>query len=137
MPRLSWRGSLAVLVPLSWGEVFDKFTILEIKAERITDGAKLVNVKRESDALKPFLDQALGAHAALGALVADLKAVNGTLWEVEDEIRDWERRKEFGARFIELARAVYHENDRRSLLKRQINDLLGSDLVEEKSYQRY
>jgi hypothetical protein len=66
-----------------------------------------------------------------------LKAVNKVLWDVEDEIRDCERRKDFGARFIELARAVYHENDRRALVKRQINELLGSGLVEEKSYQSY
>ena len=73
----------------------------------------------------------------LRSLEADLKKVNEGLWEIEDEIRDWERRKDFAARFIELARAVYHENDTRANLKRQINELLGSDLVEEKSYKPY
>lgn len=128
---------MSVLAPVSWGELLDKYTILELKTERIPDPAKRANVERERQVLRPFLEQALEAQPALASLMADLKAVNGILWEVEDEIREWERRKEFGMRFIELARAVYHENDRRALLKRQLNQLLGSELVEEKSYSEY
>ncbi len=129
--------ALPILVAVSWGELLDKHTILELKSERIADPAKLAHVRLEAEALRPSLEQALGGHSGLAALLADLKAVNGVLWEVEDEIRDCERRQAFGPRFIELARAVYHENDRRSLLKRRINELMGSELMEEKSYQAY
>jgi hypothetical protein len=133
-----WGGFLmSVLIPVSWGELIDKFTILEIKVERIQDPIKVANVKRELTALLPLRDKALQELSELLRYQADLKAVNETLWEVEDELRAWERRKEFGPRFIELARAVYHENDRRASLKHQINQLLESGLVEEKSYQSY
>ena len=125
------------MTAVSWGELIDKVTILEIKSERMSDPAKLANVARELATLNPLRDQALQLHRALATLVADLKAVNATLWQVEDEIRDCERNQDFGPRFIELARAVYHENDRRASLKRQINLLLNSGLVEEKSYKDY
>jgi hypothetical protein len=128
---------MSVLTPVSWGELIDKFTILEIKVERIRDLAKVANVQRELEALLPLRDQALRSHPDLARCEGELKSINETLWEIEDEIRDWERRKEFGARFIELARAVYHENDRRASVKREINQRLGSGLVEEKSYQSY
>ena len=128
---------MSVLTPVSWGELIDKLTILEIKTERMSDPAKKMNVARELDALRPLQAQALEAQAGLSALQAQLKAVNETLWTIEDEIRDCERHQDFGPRFIELARAVYHENDGRAQVKRQINELLGSDLVEEKSYQAY
>ena len=128
---------MSVMTPVSWGELIDKFTILEIKSERIQEPAKVANVKRELAALLPLRNQALVVQPELAGCEAELKAVNETLWAVEDEIREWERRKEFGPRFIELARAVYHENDRRALVKRQINQLLDSGLVEEKSYQSY
>ena len=128
---------MSVMTAVSWGELIDKVTILEIKSERMSDPAKLANVARELATLNPLRDQALQLHRALATLVADLKAVNATLWQVEDEIRDCERNQDFGPRFIELARAVYHENDRRASLKRQINLLLNSGLVEEKSYKDY
>ena len=128
---------MSAMTTVSWGELIDKFTILEIKSERIQDPSKVANVQRELAALLPLRNQALQTHPELARCEADLKAVNETLWEVEDEIRAWERRKDFGPRFIELARAVYHENDRRALVKRQINQLLDSGLVEEKSYQPY
>ena len=128
---------MSVLVPVSWGELIDKVTILEIKSERMRDSAKVANVHRELAALLPLRDQAVQEQPEIARCEAELKAVNETLWAVEDEIRDWERRREFGLRFIELARAVYHENDRRSRVKRQINQLLDSGLVEEKSYQSY
>lgn len=128
---------MAVLTPVSWGELIDKYTILEIKTERIEDPAKVANVRKEMEALAPLRNQARADQAGLAKLEADLKKVNEGLWEIEDEIREWERRKDFGARFIELARAVYHQNDIRAAVKRQINDLLGSELVEEKSYKPY
>lgn len=128
---------MSVMTPVSWGELIDKFTILEIKAERIQDPAKAANVRSEWDAILPLRNQARDAQPGLLRWESELKAVNETLWDVEDEIRDCERRKDFGPRFIELARAVYHENDRRAALKREINLLLGSALLEEKSYRPY
>lgn len=123
-------------VPVSWGELIDKITILEIKSERIGDQAKLGNVRKELELLK----SRLGARAAqpeISRLTGSLRDVNGTLWNVEDEIRACENAGDFGSRFVELARSVYITNDRRAALKREINIVLGSDLFEEKSYQAY
>ena len=128
---------MSVLVPVSWGEVIDKITILEIKAERLADPAKLANVRRELDELVAVREREFPAHAPLAALAAELKAINEELWVVEDDIRDCERAKDFGPRFVALARAVYVTNDRRAQVKRRVNDLLGSALVEEKSYAPY
>lgn len=123
---------LQIVAPVSAGELLDKITILEIKAERISDPAKLANVRRELEALAALRDQ----HGldALVTLTADLKVVNETLWQVEDEIRELEAASRFDARFIELARAVYITNDRRAALKKEINLAVGSAIVEEKSY---
>ncbi|MBF0093523.1 MAG: hypothetical protein HQL33_13020 [Alphaproteobacteria bacterium] len=126
-----------ITVEVSPGELIDKITILEIKAERIADPAKVRNVRIELDTLTQARDRAVTGSGELETLTADLKGVNVVLWEIEDEIRDCERAGNFGTRFIELARAVYHTNDRRSALKRRINDLLGSRIVEEKSYAAY
>ena len=128
---------MAVQVPVSWGEVIDKITILEIKSERLEDAAKLENVRKELGLLAQVRDAEFADHPGLLTLTARLKAVNKILWDVEDQIRLCERAKDFGPRFIELARAVYVNNDSRATLKREINDLLGSDLVEEKSYAPY
>ena len=128
---------MSVPIPVSWGELIDKVTILEIKMDHIPDPGKLAHVQRELEALRPLGAQALMKQPSLEALVAALKSVNSILWEVEDQIRECEREKEFGSRFIELARAVYHQNDRRAFIKRQINVLLDSDLIEEKSYSKY
>ncbi len=128
---------MSVLAPVSWGELVDKYTILEIKAERLQDPTKLANVRTEIAALLPLRDQALHARPDLLPLEAELKAVNETLWVVEDEIRDCERRQEFGPRFVELARTIYRQNDQRARVKREINRRLGSGLTEEKSYQPY
>lgn len=128
---------MSVLVPVSWGEVIDKITILEIKAERIADAAKLANITNELDELVAVREREFPAHVQLAVLAAELKAINEKLWVVEDDIRDCERAKDFGAKFVELARAVYYTNDERAAVKRKINDLLGSALVEEKSYQPY
>jgi post-segregation antitoxin (ccd killing protein) len=126
-----------VLVEIAPGELIDKITILEIKSERISDPAKLANVRVELDVLEAARDAAMPGSSALDELTAQLKAVNAALWDIEDGIRDCERAKEFGPQFIELARSVYHSNDRRAALKRQVNELLGSKLVEEKSYAAY
>ncbi len=128
---------MSVLVPVSWGEVIDKITILEIKAERLADAAKLANVNTELGELAAVREREFPGHAGLAALAAELKAINEKLWVVEDDIRDCERAKDFGAKFIGLARAVYVTNDERARVKRRINDLLGSALVEEKSYAPY
>jgi hypothetical protein len=126
-----------ILVPIAPGELIDKITILEIKNERIEDAAKRANVRLELVALSEVRDAAVPASAELRELTAALKSVNETLWEVEDDIREHERREDFGPGFVELARSVYKTNDRRAALKRDINTLLGSALVEEKSYAPY
>ncbi|HJT75918.1 MAG TPA: DUF6165 family protein [Gemmataceae bacterium] len=134
------RGRTAarpLLVEVAPGELIDKIGILEIKARRIADGAKLANVRAELEALTAARDRSLPRSAELDRLAEELRAVNEVLWDVEDEIRTCERDGNFGERFVELARAVYHNNDCRAALKRQVNELLGSRLVEEKSYADY
>jgi protein subunit release factor A len=121
------------LVPVSWGELLDKITILEIKRERIEDTAARANVARELAALRDIAREALVGEDVV-RVFAQLKLVNETLWDVEDAIRQEEARGVFGAEFVRLARAVYHRNDERAELKRAINKLLQSELVEEKSY---
>lgn len=128
---------MPILVPVSWGELLDKITILEIKSERMTDPAKLANVGRERAALEAVVATAGSLPEAARPLIDGLRTVNEALWDIEDHIRDCERQKDFGPRFVELARGVYHSNDRRAALKRDLNALLGSELVEEKSYQAY
>lgn len=130
------QGSMP-LVPQSWGEIIDKITILQIKSEKLSDPAKLKNVHRELGELVAVREQHFPRHEALAALAAKLKKVNESLWWIEDDIRDCERAKDFGPKFIELARAVYVTNDQRGTVKREINELLGSTLVEEKSYAAY
>ena len=129
----------SLLIPASVGELIDKITILEIKRERITDSAKQQNIQRELLALMAVVEQQqLGyPSGSLDNLGRELSAVNQQLWMIEDDISACERQGDFGARFIELARAVYHRNDERAAIKRQINELCGSELVEEKSYAAY
>jgi hypothetical protein len=127
----------AILVEIAAGELIDKITILEIKKERIVDETKLKNIHAELETLQAARAQGLPASPELDRLAALLKEVNMALWRIEDEIREQERAKDFGPVFIELARAVYLKNDRRAELKRSINELAGSRLVEEKSYARY
>jgi tetratricopeptide (TPR) repeat protein len=126
-----------VLVEVAPGELLDKLSILEIKAERIRDVDKLRHVRQELRMLAAARDEALPASADLAALTAELKAVNEQLWDLSDEIRRCEAGRSFGACFIQLAREGYRTNDRRAALKRRINDLLGAHLVEEKSYAPY
>ena len=130
-------NDMPILVPVSWGELLDKITILDIKNRRIGDADKLANVRRELDALNAVAVSYGPFPAGTGALIEELKAINEQLWDIEDRLRDCERDKDFGDRFVQLARGVYHSNDRRAELKKRLNALLGSELVEEKSYQPY
>jgi len=129
--------SNTILVPISIGELFDKITILEIKALRITDELKRANVTRELSVLKTIAIDSLQLDTEGLTLVDRLRRVNTLLWDVEDGIRDCERNKDFGNRFVELARSVYCHNDKRALLKKRLNEITGSELVEEKSYSGY
>jgi uncharacterized protein YukE len=126
-----------IQVPVSPGEVLDKITILEIKSERMSDPEKVSNVRLELALLQQTWDEAIESDEVIRGLHAQLKEINEALWEIEDDIRDKERAREFDARFIELARAVYFTNDRRSEVKKELNLHLGSKIVEEKSYQDY
>ena len=128
---------MSLSVPVGPGELIDKITILEIKSARLAAREKLANVRAELAVLASARDAAITASPALADLTAALKTVNEALWRIEDEIRDCERAADFGARFVALARAVYHTNDERAALKRKINDLLDADIVEEKSYAAY
>lgn len=128
---------MSVLTEVSWGELIDKYTILAIKSERIQDPGKLKNIRTEMESLAAAHGRAHGMSPGLATAEARLKAINEKLWDIEDHIRDCERAKDFGPRFVELARGVYFTNDERSNVKREINGLLCSGLVEEKSYQPY
>lgn len=126
-----------VLIPVSPGELLDKITILRIKAARILEAAKLANVKAELMLLEQAWSAAGGATHDLSQHEHALQHVNEQLWDIEDRIRDKEARQTFDREFIELARAVYVSNDERAAIKRRINELLGSRIVEEKSYKQY
>ncbi|UCB53858.1 MAG: hypothetical protein JSW45_07760 [Thiotrichales bacterium] len=128
---------MSVNIEISIGEFFDKITILEIKQERITDKDKLANINKELDALNALLEKLPFSRADIQQEFDELKAINEKLWVIEDDIRDKESNKEFDDRFIELARAVYFTNDKRSDVKRAINLKLGSNFIEEKSYEEY
>ena len=123
-----------ILVPTAPGELIDKLTILRLKSERIADAVKLANVAHERKVLQVIADQALPESKKLGLLWETLYQINASLWVIEDDIRECESRQDFSAEFIRLARAVYQTNDRRAAVKKQINLLLGSAIVEEKSY---
>ncbi len=124
------------LVALSWGEVIDKITILEIKQQRLLSAGAIDNVRRELAALNKVVADA-AVPDGLSALKQALKAVNERLWDIENKIRAKEAASAFDQQFIELARSVYVNNDDRAKLKREINKLLKSELVEEKQYTAY
>ena len=126
-----------ISVPVSYGELIDKITILEIKAAHIRDAGKLANVRAELDLLNATWAQNAAARIDIAASRARLKAVNEALWDIEDRIRLKEKAQAFDAEFVELARSVYFRNDERAAVKRKINLALGSELIEEKSYQDY
>jgi len=128
---------MLVSLPVSIGEALDKLTILQIKSERISAADKLENINKELRILKADLDKIDGLWVQVAELLVELKTVNEALWEIEDDIRVKEFKKEFDDEFIRLARAVYVTNDQRADVKKRINLLLGSELVEEKSYEDY
>jgi hypothetical protein len=124
----------SVKVEIAPGELIDKITILDIKSERVTNADKLRNVRAELAALSQARDESMFDGEVLAALTAELKGINESLWQIEDEIRLCERAGDFGPRFVELARSVYEQNDRRAGVKRRINERLGSETMEEKSH---
>jgi hypothetical protein len=126
-----------IQTPVSYGELIDKITILEIKSRRIADAAKLANVRNELDLLNATWANDAASRTDISSERASLLAVNELLWDIEDRIRLKEKAQAFDAEFIELARSVYFRNDERAAFKREINLKLGSQLVEEKSYQDY
>lgn len=128
---------MTIKVELSYGEMLDKITILQIKSERMTDATKVANVTKELNLLNELWKADEKSSIDITEEIAGLKKINEALWVIEDDIRDKERAKEFDERFIELARAVYVTNDQRADIKKIINIKLGSDLVEEKSYADY
>jgi len=125
-------------IEVSNGEILDKITILVIKSKMITDPVKLKNINNELDELKPFLDVVgYESNTTVNSLVKELESVNEKLWNVEDKLRDKERSKQFDDEFIKLARDVYFTNDERAKIKKNLNEVTNSKLVEEKSYQKY
>ena len=126
--------TLLVNVAIAPGELIDKITILEIKAQRIGDPAKLRNVRNDLESLQATRDLSIVPSDELDSLTSELRSINESLWDIEDEIRRCERSNHFGPRFIELARSVYQTNDRHAAVKRRINERLESRIVEEKSY---
>jgi len=124
-------------VEVSFGEFLDKIKILEIKSERIKDTDKLVNINKELDLLRTNWENNPKSKIDISTELKNLKSINEKLWVIEDDIRDKERNKNFDPQFIELARAVYFSNDERARIKRIINEKLGSNLIEEKSYTDY
>lgn len=124
----------SLAIPSSLGDTADRITILTIKSERMRDPEKLANVRRELAEISGVFFAAVARTSEFDTLFEQLKTVNELLWEIEDAIRLCEARGEFGPEFIRLARSVYQTNDLRAAIKREINTLLGSDLVEEKSY---
>jgi post-segregation antitoxin (ccd killing protein) len=124
-------------IEVSWGELIDKITILEIKEQRLTSPAAVANVRKELAALVRALAGLDPAPAALDGLKRELKALNETLWDIENRTRAKEAAKTFDQEFIELTRSVYLNNDKRAGIKRRINELLNSGLIEEKQYTSY
>lgn len=128
---------MKLLVEVAPGELIDKITILEIKLKNIMDEAKLANIRREYESLMDTYREHIEETEALRVLIDELREANARIWDIEDDIRDLERNKNFGDRFVEVARSVYRSNDRRAATKRKINELLSSAIIEEKSYAEY
>ena len=128
---------MSIKIELSVGELLDKISILQIKAERIVDPSKLENINKELDVLMSLWKDSAYSNNNLESETNELKAINEELWDIEDKIRDKERNQVFDKGFIELARAVYITNDKRAGIKRIINSKTGSELIEEKSYSDY
>ena len=128
---------MSIKIELSIGELLDKISILQIKAERIDDPSKVKNINKELDVLMSLWNDSPYSDANLSSEINELKSINEALWGIEDKIRDKERNQLFDKDFIELARSVYFTNDKRAEIKRIINSKTGSELIEEKSYSEY
>ena len=128
---------MSIKIELSIGELLDKISILQIKAERIDDPSKVKNINKELDVLMSLWNDSPYSDANLSSEINELKNINEALWDIEDKIRDKERNQVFDKDFIELARSVYFTNDKRAEIKRIINGKTGSELIEEKSYSDY
>ena len=126
-----------ILIPMSPGELLDKITILQIKSERIKEANKVANVMVELEALNTVWMESVEQDETVTNIHNELKAINEELWDIEDDIRDEERNRNFGDKFVSLARSVYVTNDKRAEAKKKLNTYLGSNIVEEKSYQDY
>ena len=126
-----------LLIPVSVGELYDKFTILSIKHEKITDPPKRVMIEKEMRYLQDVMMDIKTFPQSEIRLVERLRNVNAELWDIEDKLREKERRKEFDREFIELARSVYKTNDERSNVKNEINTVFNSELIDIKSYEKY
>lgn len=137
LSSFSTIASKQVQAAISLGELVDKITILTIKTERISDSEKLKNVLTELQLLQQLFNNHIGNHPDIAQLMTELKTTNEKLWDIEDLIRAKERTKDFGDEFIQLARSVYITNDKRCSLKRKIDTILGSEILEEKSYEAY
>jgi hypothetical protein len=121
-------------IEVSPGEAADKLTILRIKQDRIRDAGKLAHIGREAEMLDAALAPLRASHPAILPLIEELRVVNEALWDIEDALRVLEKQQAFGAEFVRLARGVYVTNDRRARIKAGINEILGSDIAEQKSY---
>ncbi len=128
---------MKLVAEISAGELIDKITILQIKLDHIHDPTKRANIQREFDSLAAALYGVFAPDDEIARLRGELESVNRDLWRIEDEIRGMERASDFGSEFVALARAVYKTNDLRAELKRRINHVTGSKIVEEKSYAAY
>jgi hypothetical protein len=124
-------------IPISWGELIDKITILEIKKVRLKEPSAIKNVSHELSLLKSLIPEEVSSNPLIQELNSDLMHTNEILWEIEDQIREKEMNREFDEIFITLARSVYKNNDIRADIKRKINNNLKSSLMEEKSYTSY
>ena len=128
---------MSVEIAVSYGELFDKISILEIKQSRVVNADQRINIENELNVLNRIRATIIPSNFKIDDLIGGLTDVNERLWDVEDKLRDCERRQDFSATFFELARSVYRLNDRRAELKRELNSRLGSELVEEKIYSEY
>ena len=124
-----------IYAEISAGELVDKITILKIKKEKITNKEKLIEIKKELDSLTNTFNKSIKKNINLETLTKELENVNLKLWNIEDKKRELEKKQEFGKEFIELARNVYKSNDERAKIKLKINEVLGSNIKEVKSYE--
>jgi hypothetical protein len=128
---------MKISIPVSLGELYDKISILQIKKDKISDLDKLKNIEKELEELEMILNKIWNKHGFDNVMFVHIKDINEKLWDVEDKLRIKEKNKLYDEEFIQLARSVYFWNDKRSNVKKEINIKFGSDIIEEKSYEKY